>query len=373
MKKGTKIMAIVSVFILIAVLATFVLKNIHEKKQQRETIDIFEIASEIQETETLMETRKAQETEPETMAETQETEPEIMTEAQETEPETMTETQETEPETQKTEPETASTAEPKAQEIAKAEETAPTGIVICIDPGHYKGASNLSGDNFYGYEEGIFTLRVALALKQELAYYGIDSYLTRETDSITIGGYTNGDLDKGHIGLRGEYAKDADLFVSIHTNANNENANGCPTCQQPMEINKTIVIVNQIAAKSDVAINVANQIGMELTKASYEAGLTFTDEFDTVDKSSIKQWTDTYNDMLNALGTVCCRIGNDGDYYGVLKGSANIGVPGMIVEHGFHTVEEMRRLAMTEDLAQIWARADAYGIAKGFGIVGTEM
>ena len=85
MKKGTKIMAIVSVFILIAVLATFVLKNIHEKKQQRETIDIFEIASEIQETETLMETRKAQETEPETMAETQETEPEIMTEAQETE------------------------------------------------------------------------------------------------------------------------------------------------------------------------------------------------------------------------------------------------------------------------------------------------
>ena len=76
--------------------------------------------------------------------------------------------------------------------------------VVCIDPGHYKGASKLSGDQLYGYEEGVFTLKVALALRDELQKYGIQSYLTRETDSITIAGYTNGDLDHGKISLRGE-------------------------------------------------------------------------------------------------------------------------------------------------------------------------
>ena len=59
----------------------------------------------------------------------------------------------------------------------------------------------------------------------------------------------------------------------------------------------------------------------------------------------------------------------NGNYYGVLRGASNVKVPGMIIEHGFHTVEEVRRLAMEEDLTQKWAEADAYGIAKGFGLV----
>lgn len=58
----------------------------------------------------------------------------------------------------------------------------------------------------YGYGEGIFTLQVGLFLREELKKYGIESYMTRETDSITLGGYTDRDLDKGHIRLRGEYA-----------------------------------------------------------------------------------------------------------------------------------------------------------------------
>ena len=53
----------------------------------------------------------------------------------------------------------------------------------------------------------------------------------------------------------------------------------------------------------------------------------------------------------------------------MLRGASKVKVPGMIIEHGFHTVEEVRRLAMEEDLTQKWAEADAYGIAKGFGLV----
>lgn len=41
----------------------------------------------------------------------------------------------------------------------------------------------------------------------------------------------------------------------------------------------------------------------------------------------------------------------------------------MIIEHGFHTVEEVRKLAMEGNLAKQWAKADAEGIAKGFGVI----
>lgn len=240
---------------------------------------------------------------------------------------------------------------------------------ICIDPGHYLGSSTLEGTNMYGYEEGAFTLQLALQLKEQLEKYGIEAYLTRETDSITILNYTDDDLDDGPIRLRGEYSKGADLFVSIHTNGNSDNANGYPTCNQPIQINKTIVFVNKIAAQSDTYIGVANEIGQAVTNISYEMGLLENNDFCIVDKDSLKEWTESFNDSLNEPGTVCYRLGKSGDYYGVLRGATNVGSPGLIIEHGYHTVEEVRNLAMNDNLAKRWAQADAYGIAKGLGII----
>ena len=97
-------------------------------------------------------------------------------------------------------------SEAPLSEQKEIEKDIPAGIVVCIDPGHYKSSSILEGENMYGYGEGIFTLQVGLFLREELKKYGIESYMTRETDSITLGGYTDRDLDKGHIRLRGEYA-----------------------------------------------------------------------------------------------------------------------------------------------------------------------
>ena len=253
----------------------------------------------------------------------------------------------------------------------RAAETAEKkkNIVVCIDAGHYKGRK-LSGKNTYGYDEGIVTLKIALQLREELKKYGIDSYLTRETDNIKIGGYKNKTLDDSkHISLRGEYAKKADLFVSLHTNANNSNANGYETCDQPVEINKTIVLINKVARNSSKFVKLAHEVGKAVTTANYEAGVSTTKKFTSVKKGKVKKWTDSYNDSLNKQGAVCSRFKSNGDYYGVLRGASNVKVPGMIIEHGFHTVEEVRRLAMEEDLTQKWAEADAYGIAKGFGLV----
>lgn len=258
--------------------------------------------------------------------------------------------------------------DPESYQAEEGDTVLASNVIICIDPGHYEGSSVLEGENIYGYTEGYFTLKVGLELKRVLKeQYGIDSYMTRESGTITLGGYTDGSLDSGHISLRGEYAADSDLFISLHTNANDEDANGYPTCEQPIAINKTIVIVNEIALQSDIAMCIANSAGSSLSDVNYRLGLSSTEGFATVSSGSVLEWTQDFNDGLAQRGTVCRRQGTNGDYYGVLRGAANVGVPGMIIEHGFHTVAEVRRSAMEDNLYEMWAAADASGIAAGFG------
>lgn len=246
-----------------------------------------------------------------------------------------------------------------------------SNVLICIDPGHYAGVSPLSGENLYGYTEGDFTLQLGLKLKQILKEeYGIDSRMTRETGSIQIGGYTNSELDNHHISLRGQYAEGCDFFLSLHTNANEDNANGYPTCNQPVAANKTLVIVNEPATRSDAAIALASAVGERLSEVSYRQGLSVSPDFSTAhDSAGIVSWTKAFNDALNTPGAVCQRMGETGDYYGVLRGAANVGVPGAIIEHGLHTIAEVRQAAMEGNLTDLWAAADAAGIAYGFGFL----
>ncbi|MBR5317789.1 MAG: N-acetylmuramoyl-L-alanine amidase, partial [Lachnospiraceae bacterium] len=139
-----------------------------------------------------------------------------------------------------------------------------SNVKICIDPGHYDIAREVADADEYRYVEGNFVLAVALELQDILKEnYGIDSCLTRETGTITLGGYTDDELDSAHISLRGEYAtkEDCDLFVSLHTNSNAEDANDYPTFFQPIEINKPIIIVNSAALTSEIALKAANATG----------------------------------------------------------------------------------------------------------------
>ena len=247
-----------------------------------------------------------------------------------------------------------------------------SNVMVCIDPGHFAGKNAAYSIDSFGYAEGDFTLEIALCLRDILKEtYGIDSYMTRESGSIILDGYRDQELDSGHISLRGMYAasRQSNLFVSIHTNANNDQANGYDTWEQPTAINKTLVFLNQTDMESAEALKTANAIGVNLSRASYELGLSTVGEFRTVtEPSQLRQWTDGYNDSLNEMGTVVYRLNDGQDYYGVLRGAASEGIPGMIIEHGLHTIPEVRKTA-GEGLAQVWARADAYGIAYGFGFM----
>lgn len=244
-------------------------------------------------------------------------------------------------------------------------------LLICIDPGHYGGKNAVEGA--FPYTEGDFTLQLAKSLARKLKdEYGVSSILTRETADITMGGLTDAELDSTQISLRGEYAKGTDLFLSLHTNANLDGANGYGTAEQPISINKPILLLNQVACKNPEVIRLANEIGNNLAQTSYRLGIAAIGEFDTVEKEEIRVWMDDYNDQLLVKGTVCRRIDSDEDYYGVLRGAAEVGVPGIIIEHGFHTVPEMRQIAGTGELAEAWAQSDAEGLAKGYGLVKHE-
>ena len=247
-----------------------------------------------------------------------------------------------------------------------------SNLMICIDPGHYVGKNAIEGDESYGYVEGEFTLELALELRDVLKEkYGIDSVLTRESESITLGGYTDEELDTKHIRLRGEYAaeKDWDLFVSLHTNGNSDYANGYDTNMQPIALNKPLILVNAFAISSEEVIRLSNSIGTNLSKVNYELGISEVEEFVAVETNNIEEWTMEKNETLNAPGTVYCRWGEKGDFYGVLRGAANVNKPGILIEHGYHTVPEVRKEAMQGDLKKKWAQVDAYGIAYGYGFV----
>lgn len=84
----------------------------------------------------------------------------------------------------------------------------------------------------------------------------------------------------------------------------------------------------------------------------------------------ITQWGDSKNNTLKNNGTVYYRSGSNGDWYGVLRGASNSGVPGILVEHAFHTVPVIRKYVNQKNLSDKWAVCDAEGILKGYKLIG---
>lgn len=252
----------------------------------------------------------------------------------------------------------------------ESEQVLCSNMCICIDPGHYAGKNAVESDRSYGYAEGDFTLLLSLELCDILKQkYGIATCLTRDSGSITLSGYTDEDLDSAHISLRGSYAAKmgCDLFMSVHTNSNQDDANGAATFEQPVSINKPMVIANALALSSDEVLSICNSIGENLAETNYELGTSAYREFMPASKETAREWTVDYNDSTEEMGTVVYRHGSKGEYYGVLRGAQDSGVPGIIVEHGYHSVPQMREAAMTGNLKSQWARDDADGIAEGYG------
>lgn len=101
----------------------------------------------------------------------------------------------------------------------------------------------------------------------------------------------------------------------------------------------------------------------------------FSRPLDRMEQSSVSEIESSFGSLASTVKRAPNRAAfsekeeHSRDYYGVLRGASAVGVPGMIVEHAHHTVAETRQYAMTGPLAELWADADAKGIAAAYDFV----
>lgn len=189
---------------------------------------------------------------------------------------------------------------------------------ICIDAGHYadKNRSPVNSN----YYESHMAWDLHLLLCAALDARGIE-YITTRPDRAT-------DLD---VYKRGKAAKGCDAFISLHSNAA-RNKDG-----------------SWYAGTHASAIHQVNTPGSEALAEALAQPVC--------DVMSLS-YTKVYS-KPNESKT---------DYYGVLRGAAAVGVPGVILECGFHTnYNTTIWLSDKTNLAKL-AETIADGIASFFGI-----
>ena len=186
---------------------------------------------------------------------------------------------------------------------------------ICIDAGH-EGKYNRSPAN-KSYYESDMNWKLHLLLKKYLEEYGIEVILTRDNQDKELGVYDRGKLAKG-----------CDLFISIHSNATGHGLDE--------SVDYPVVIV-PLDGKSD-------KLGNSLA-------------------TCIENVMET-----KQKGRIYKREGNRGEYYGVIRGAVAVGVPGLILEHSFHTNTRSTNWLLNDDNLDKMAKAEAKVIAEYLGL-----
>ena len=195
---------------------------------------------------------------------------------------------------------------------------------IMIDPGHVGSYYNAS-PVVPGYYESEMAWKLSLKLKAALEEYnGIEAMLTREKD------------EDPELTARGRMAKGFDLFLSIHSNAAASEVPDAPWI---------------------ITLSPDGKTGID--EISREIGGVLGPVISGVMGVSVPYYYTKQVDFD--------RDGNgylDDEYYGVLFGAKSVGVPGVILEHSFHTNERATRWLMSDENLTALAELEAAAIAE---------
>ena len=198
---------------------------------------------------------------------------------------------------------------------------------ICLDAGHY-GKYNKS--NVYpSYYESDMTWNLHLLLKKELETYGFEVITTRDEKEVDLA-----------LDTRGTKAKGCDLFISLHSNAcDNESVDRAVVIPY-QDVNWTKI--------DDISRVVAERLGLCVMNIMELSGFQIYPRKASYDRDG--------NGKL------------DDEYYGVLYGARKVGTPGIIVEHGFHTNTKCAKWLSDNANLEKLAKSEAKTIADFFGI-----
>lgn len=212
------------------------------------------------------------------------------------------------------------------------------GMRILLDPGHYGSYYNQS-PAVPEYYESNFTWKFHLLLKAELERKGAFVGTTR----------ANKDDNPGLV-ARGMMAKGYDVLVSLHSNAVGSGVNeqvDHPLAFVMMDDQNPMTVYDQIS----------QELGLKLARA---VGETMGCEQLAVIATKSMGADRNGDGVVNA----------EDEYYAVLYGARQVGVPAVILEHSFHTNTRSTRWLMDDENLQKLAEAEAnaileYQVARG--------
>lgn len=197
---------------------------------------------------------------------------------------------------------------------------------ICLDAGHY-GKYNRS-PVVPDYYESDMNWKLHLLLKKYLESYGFEVITTRAEQGKDLALYN-----------RGRTAEDCDLFISVHSNA------AYSTSETPkdgtLHKNEYVDRVDIYAPLSGKCHDLAKQLADRI------AAVMGTDQGGYVKTR---------------------KSDSGGEWYGVLRGAASVGVPGLLVEHSFHTNTRAAKWLLNGNNLDKLAKAEAEIIADYFGM-----
>lgn len=189
---------------------------------------------------------------------------------------------------------------------------------VLIDAGHY--GSKYNQGVIKDYYESNMTWELQGYLVKELEAYGITTGVTRTNKDTDVAVYNRGKMAKGY-----------DLLLSLHSNA------------ASAESVKRVSIYKPLSGIGD---KIAELIGRAV--------------LDCMNLTADKNWD---YETKTRKSTLANR-----EYYGVLRGAADVGVPALIVEHSFHTNKEACSWLLKSSNLKELAKAEAKAIAEYFGI-----
>ncbi|MCR5590278.1 MAG: N-acetylmuramoyl-L-alanine amidase [Lachnospiraceae bacterium] len=199
---------------------------------------------------------------------------------------------------------------------------AARNITVVIDPGH-GGASDEkdetnSGCKYHGLEEKNVNLITARSFYDELSQYGnVTVYMTREDDREVS------------LSERVEYAESvgADVLISVHYNASADH----------------------------------NFFGSEIFTSAYG-------ECYGTGHALAECIMDEWVSEGNIRKDIKTRIGKKGDYYGLIRNGTTLGLPTIILEHGYLDNDRDYQRIKNETAWKNFGIMDAKGVAKFYGL-----
>lgn len=193
----------------------------------------------------------------------------------------------------------------------------PGTLKICLDAGHF-GKQNNNPKVSPVYWESLMAWELHLLLKEALEEYRNVTVITTRADETK---------DMG-LEARGRYSRGCDLFVSLHSNA-------CDT----ESVDRPVVIYPVSGKCGALAEKLAQCVKSVMQ---------------TNDPSrTYQRWNSAHN----------------ADYYGVIRGAASVGVPGLIIEHSFHTNTRAAKWLQSTANLRALAEEEAAVLAEEYGLV----